>query len=124
MQVFADWPNGLLPGAKEMLECVKKKYSIACLSNTNALHWQNQKDADYLNVIFDTMFLSYQMGLVKPDANIYMSMIDHLSCSAHEILFIDDNQINIDGARNVGITAHRAKGIKEVTNVLSSHGCI
>ena len=124
LEEFVRWPNGLFPGAKEMLSTVKKGYSIACLSNTNVLHWLNQKDADYLNSIFDTMFLSYEMGMVKPDRDIYDEMIKQLQCDPDEVLFIDDNQVNIDGARHAGVIAHLAKGVDQVSGVLQDHGCL
>ncbi len=121
---FSSWANGLFPGAKQLLEQVKRNYPIACLSNTNELHWPHQRDADYLNNIFDNMFLSYQMGMVKPDQEIYLSMIDLLGFPPGQILFIDDNQVNIDAAYNVGLQACRAKGIDQLQSVLLDYNCI
>jgi len=117
---FEKWPNGLFKGAKPLLERVKGVIPIACLSNTNDVHWPNQKDAEYLNDIFDHMFLSYQMGMVKPDQRIFTSMIDALDVPPHQILFLDDNQICVDAGKRAGLTSHLAKGIDQVGRILES----
>ncbi len=117
IQEFTSWPNGLLDGIADLLPLVKTKLPIACLSNTNELHWPNQKDADFLNTIFDQMFLSYEMGMVKPDIEIYEEMVGQIGLPASQILFIDDNQINIDGAVKAGLIARKARGLADIQQV-------
>ena len=121
---FIAWPNGLLTGAKSLLQQVKKKFPVACLSNTNEMHWPTQKDADFLHNIFDQMFLSYQLGMVKPDQEIYRHMIHSIGIPAQHILFLDDNQINVDGATQLGLTSCLTKGVEEARFVLEKFGCI
>ncbi len=115
---FQSWPNGLLDGIADLLKQVKTKLPIACLSNTNELHWPNQKDADFLNTIFDQMFLSYQMGMVKPDQEIYAAMIEQIGLPASQILFLDDNKINVEGAAKAGLVARQVRGYQEVKMIL------
>ncbi len=117
---FVSWPNGLLEGAVDMLHELKQHSPVACLSNTNEVHWMNQKDTGYLNRIFDRMFLSYRMGMVKPDLEIYHAMIKALDLPPSRILFLDDNQINVDAAIEAGITAHRVRGVSESRTLLES----
>ena len=124
IQEFTSWANGLLPGAKDLLEQLKQSYPIACLSNTNVIHWPHQKDSEYLNRIFDQMFLSYEMGMVKPHTEIYHAMIEHLDVAPENILFLDDNQINVDAARTAGLHAELARGIGEARTVLKNYGLI
>ena len=124
VQEFTSWPNGLLDGIADLLKQVKINRPIACLSNTNELHWPNQKDADFLNTIFDQMFLSYQMGMVKPDEEIYHCMVEQIGLPPEQILFLDDNQINVDGAAEAGITARQARGYHEVKSTLAEFNCI
>lgn len=121
---FERMPNGLLEGAKSLLEQVKNHRPIACLSNTNELHWSNQKDAGYLNDVFDQMFLSYQMGMVKPDQEIYLSMIRKIGLPPHHILFLDDNKTNVDAANRAGLTACLTKGIVEARSTLEKFNCL
>src|SRR5437868_1311972 len=37
---FATWPVGLYDGAEALLRGLKGTHHLACLSNTNAIHWQ------------------------------------------------------------------------------------
>jgi len=73
------------------------KYHIAAIEN----NW---------NGFFDDatgLFLSYQMGVRKPDSSIYRMALDHLGAEGHQCFFIDDLPENIEAARAAGIQAHR-----------------
>lgn len=52
---------------------------------------------------FDVHVWSYQLRMVKPDAAIYRHTLEKLGTRPEETLFIDDRQVNIDGARAVGM---------------------
>jgi putative hydrolase of the HAD superfamily len=43
------------------------------------------------------------MGLWKPDYKIYDAVINKIDLSPQEILFVDDNQDNVDAAADMGI---------------------
>ena len=124
LEEFMKWPNGLLPGIRETLESVKQSYSIACLSNTNSAHWYSQRDTEFLNNIFDNMFLSFQMGMVKPDDEIYRETVRRLGINAEKILFLEDNRVNVEAAARCGINAELALGTEQVRDVLTRYGCI
>ena len=49
------------------------------------------------------VFVSYNMGLLKPDVKIYQTMAKKLKTSYEKILFIDDKEINIRAAQSLGI---------------------
>src|SRR5262245_33615035 len=36
---FTAWPKGLYPGTVELLQTLAPRYTLACLTNTNTLHW-------------------------------------------------------------------------------------
>ncbi len=52
---------------------------------------------------FKKLFLSYEMRLLKPDAEIFRQAIAASGHSVDEILFIDDSQSNVDGGKAVGL---------------------
>lgn len=52
---------------------------------------------------FDVHVWSYQLRMVKPNAAIYRHTLEKLGTRPEETLFIDDRQVNIDGARAVGM---------------------
>jgi putative hydrolase of the HAD superfamily len=52
---------------------------------------------------FDGLTLSAEIRRVKPDPEIYEHSLTQLGVAAGEALFLDDRQVNIDGARAVGM---------------------
>lgn len=94
----------------DFLEYIKMKYPIYLLSNTNNIHIEQCKQyfrtkfgIPNFETIFSETFLSYKMGLWKPDYKIYDAAISKIGCKPEEILFLDDNQDNIDAATDLGI---------------------
>jgi putative hydrolase of the HAD superfamily len=57
----------------------------------------------YLNDLFDKVFLSYEMGKVKPHVSIYQQLLDEAGLEASETLFLDDKLENLEGAAQLGI---------------------
>ncbi len=111
VQRFAAWPKGLMPGAAELVASLRGRVELGVLSNTNALHWEQQRDGEIMRSMFDRQFLSYEMGLAKPDRAIFDAVAAELGCVSSEILFLDDNEINVDGARAAGWQAEVTKGV-------------
>jgi len=121
---FLRWPQGLISGALDLIEDLASHVRPACLSNTNELHWNEQIDAHLLQELFETRFLSYELGLVKPDREIFEHVVGGLGCDPSEVLFLDDNQLNVDGARCVGLIAHRVTGVGDSRAVLAGNGLL
>jgi len=121
MQAFEAWPRGLYAGALALVDEVKPEYHRAILSNTNAAHWPRLMGEMGLAGHFHHYFASHQLGLVKPDRAVYEEVLRRLGVAPQEILFIDDNQLNIDTATALGIHAHRVKGVIEARQVLTQY---
>ncbi len=110
---FNRFPTGLYPNAVELVGKVAEGYRTAVLSNTNALHWEGQVDAEVIQTLCHETFLSYQLGLLKPDEEVYVQVADDLQVDPQRIVFLDDNQINVDGARSAGWNAYVVVGPDE-----------
>ena len=91
-------------------------YRLFLLSNTNDMHWQYckgmflppanlpLKDGESVGEMpFEQVFLSYEMHLSKPDAEIFREVLRRADLAAGETLFIDDNEENIRSAASVGL---------------------
>lgn len=116
---FAAWPKGFFPGARELLASLREKHHLACLSNTNAIHWSRFPEfAD----VFDTCFASHEMGVVKPEREAFEHVLDKLNVNASEIYFFDDLLPNVEAARAFGITAFQVYEFKEIAPILRSKG--
>lgn len=122
MEAFIRWPSGLYDGTVELLQPLKDKYHLSCLSNTNHLHWERFEKETALLSCLHSHFASYQLGMMKPDVEIFDHVIGALGRPAEKILFLDDNQVNVDGARRAGMNAELAKGLEGVTRQLDRLG--
>jgi putative hydrolase of the HAD superfamily len=62
--------------------------------------------------------LSYKVGLIKPDPNIYIMAAKRLGLEPEECVFIDDNPGHCSAAREVGMKAIVYSSFSEVKNNL------
>jgi len=86
---------GLLPKLKE-------HYTLCLLSNTNEIHKEyGYQHYQFLNN-FDKLFLSHEVGAIKPEENIYRAVEEFTKKPSNEHLFIDDIQEYVDGAKACG----------------------
>lgn len=112
-QITEAWNAMLLETTAErfqFLEQLRKTFRIYLLSNTNEIHIRAVHQylattfgLDRWNQLFDHQFLSYEMGLRKPDAACYQQVLTQIGKQPQEVLFIDDSHANIRGAAKVGI---------------------
>ncbi|MCF0071018.1 HAD family phosphatase [Dyadobacter sp. CY261] len=116
------WNSLLLdlpPARVELLRKLATKYRIFLLSNTSSIHitqvnkiLEASTGVEKLEDLFEIVFLSYEMGLMKPDIRIYQDVLDRAGLKAEETLFLDDNADNIRGAAQLGIdTIHVQKPV-------------
>ena len=82
---------------------LRVNYKIALLSNINILHYEYLKKNFPVFGAFDRIFLSFQMGLVKPDKKIYNRVIRDLGVSPQEIFYTDDRPELMESAKSLGI---------------------
>lgn len=90
--------------SNEWLRTLKEQgYGVYILSNYGKNAFEiNSKTYDFLKYA-DGMVISYQISELKPDREIYEYLLNTYGLLAEESVFIDDRQINIDGARNCNI---------------------
>jgi putative hydrolase of the HAD superfamily len=55
---------------------------------------------------FDACYVSGELGLLKPNADIYQHVLGDLGITAAEAVFIDNRAANVAGAQAIGITGH------------------
>ena len=53
--------------------------------------------------IFDKAYFSFMNSVSKPDPTAYRQVINDFNVKPKDILFIDDSQMNLDSAQNLGI---------------------
>jgi putative hydrolase of the HAD superfamily len=121
---FVGWPTGLYPGTLELLGRIPRRYQRALLSNSNSLHWPRVLHEMKLGPAIDHHFVSHLMGRIKPDPDAFEHVLESLGCSPAEVLFFDDNGLNIEAARRLGLRAHQVRGLGETRQALIDLGVI
>ena len=121
---FTAWPIGFYPGMKELLRKLRHDFKLAYLSNSNPLHYPRFQNEWNLNSYFDYHFASYKMGLVKPHAEIFQAVLSAVPHAPGEIFFVDDNRLNVEMARSLGMRAEIVRGLPELQSVLSAAGLL
>ena len=123
LETVAGWVGGPLPGAGELISEVRAVVTAGCLSNTNALHWDRHFSQWPEIHALDPRFLSYELGAVKPDRELFDRVAARLGCSRERILFLDDNMVNVEGATEAGFQSHRAQGVDEARGCWYAWAC-
>ena len=86
----------------ELIPALKEKHKVVLLSNTNSIH--KRYGYGHLDFIkwFDKIFLSHEIGAVKPEEKIYRAVESYMQEKSSEHFFIDDIQEYIEGAKKCG----------------------
>jgi glucose-1-phosphatase len=121
---FASWPGRPYPGALDLVSAVRQELPVGCLSNTNALQWHANYEATPVTEAFAYRFLSFELGLVKPDRAIFDVVADALPVARGRVLFLDDNAVNVEAAIGAGFAAARVRGVDEARGELVQAGVL
>jgi len=103
--VLLDFPLRRL----EFLQKLTKKYRLFLLSNTDAIHIETFERENGVSFsrdfyqCFEKVYFSFEMGMRKPDAEIFNYIIKKHELSPKRTLFIDDKKENTDAALSLGI---------------------
>jgi HAD superfamily hydrolase (TIGR01509 family) len=124
LDAFRSWPGGPLPGADALLRSVQRAVPAGCLSNTNALHWEHQFARWPILDAFDFRFLSFELGYVKPDRDVFDRVAQLLAAPPSRVLFLDDNALNVEGAAAAGFAAVHVRGVTEARQALVAAGVL
>ena len=124
LEIFRDWVLGPYPGTTELLSEVQRSVPIGCLSNTNSMHWEHQISSWPVLATFDFRFLSFELGLAKPDEAIFEAVAKRLPFRRDRILYLDDVVENSHAARSFGFRSEHVRGIDEVGTALRGVGVL
>ena len=114
---------GTMPGIDDLLARAARRLPLYAFSNTNPAHevvWSRQF-ADTL-AHFRKVFVSSTIGLRKPDAQAFQHVVDAIGVPAERILFFDDAQANIEGARACGLQTVHVRARQDVAAALAAIG--
>ena len=103
--VIGDFPLERL----EFLQLLSSKYRLFLLTNTDSIHisrFEHKVGMSFYSDFyrcFEKVYYSYEMGMRKPDAEIFNTIIRKHDLSPKRTLFVDDKKENTDAAESIGL---------------------
>lgn len=99
-------------------------HRLGILSNTNDAHWSLIASGRYtlFQRYFERFALSYQLGMLKPEADMFLAAAELAGVPAAEIFFVDDQPDNVASARRVGLDAVPFTGAAQLARDLRVRG--
>lgn len=88
-----------------VVRSVRKVTRVALLSNGTTRLRRDLHVLDLLDEL-DVVFNTAELGVAKPDPDVFELVLDRLGLDAEHACFVDDLPENVEGARSVGLRAH------------------
>jgi putative hydrolase of the HAD superfamily len=107
-----------------LIRTLKGKYRLGLLSNTNEWHFLRHIRKVPVFPLFDAVTLSFEVGALKPEPEIYLDSLRKLSLPPESCVFIDDIGRYAEGAAALGIRGIRYTGPAELLRELSGLGVV
>jgi len=116
---------GPIPDTVEILHLLKQKgHALFGLSNWSSETFNRIRSKyDFLHW-FDWIVISGEIKLAKPDPGIYNILLDRANESAEKCLFIDDSEVNITAAKELGFMTIHFKSPQQLKRDLSRRGLL
>ncbi len=127
-EIALGWNAIYLEEIADTVNCilvVKKKLPCFAFTNSNPTHQVFWMDA-YPRAVasFHQIFVSSEMGLRKPDREAFEAISNATGIGLDTMLFFDDSEENINGARAAGMPAIHVKGHSDVKKALVDIGAL
>jgi epoxide hydrolase-like predicted phosphatase len=105
-------PEGLIEGLfaglepnEAMVEAVKRARAAGVRTGLISNSWVMDHYSDEIRAIFDQVVISAEVGLHKPQREIFLLAAERLGVAPQRCVFVDDLRENCAGAEAVGMTA-------------------
>lgn len=110
----------------EFLQMLSQKYRLFLLTNTDTIHISFFEETVGMSFYtdfyrcFEKVFYSYEMGMRKPQPEIYKTILNQYELNPKNVLFVDDKKENTDAASKLGIQVWNLQvGQEDVVDLFS-----
>lgn len=124
LESFRGWVGEPLAGAEALVREVARRRPVACLSNTNRDHWDGWLAQSPPLAPIERRFLSFELGMLKPDREVFEHVARSLAIPPARLLLLDDNTLNVQAALAAGFAARRTRGVGEARAALVEAGVL
>lgn len=108
----------------EFLQLLATKYRLFLLTNTDSIHinrFEHKVGMSFYSDFyrcFEKVYYSYEMGLRKPQPEIFTTIMNKHDLSPKRTLFVDDKKENTDAAESLGLHVWNLQvGVDDVVNL-------
>lgn len=105
-----------------LLESLRAHYRLLLLSNTNAIHFAMLLDNYPLLRHFHDYVLSYQVGALKPAAEMYQAALARAGCLPQECFYTDDIAEYVEAAKGHGLDAVQFQSLEQLAEEFEKRG--
>ncbi len=113
-------PEGLIEGlfaglepVEPMLEMLRRAPELGIPTGLISNSWVMEHYTDEIRELFDVVVISAEVGLHKPQPEIFQLAAEQLGLEPRDCIFVDDLRENCEGAEAVGMTAVLHRDIEE-----------
>ena len=122
-------PRFWIEARQPMLDAVRavRDLGLYCglATNQQNLRGTYMRSSLGFETIFDEQFYSFELGYAKPDVGYFQAIMDRIGVAPHRVLFIDDLEDNVAGAREIGIYSElfpHDGGVAALKPILAKYG--
>ncbi len=113
-----------MPGIEELVRTLSQSYRLGLLSDIGPLHWAHLKEMLGVIKFFPRPLLSFETGCIKPQPECFRMAAQSVDCPPKKCLFIDDREINVQGAKAFGMQAVQFTNTENLRRELQSLGVL
>jgi putative hydrolase of the HAD superfamily len=117
--------NGIFTENRDVTRAIGRLHqrcALMALSNTNELHLRHIKASFPSLSVFRDWIASCEVGLRKPDPEIYRVALDRAGVKPEAAVYIDDRPELVEAGRRVGLTAIRFENGRQLAQELRQAG--
>ncbi|MBI4342253.1 MAG: HAD family phosphatase [Candidatus Omnitrophica bacterium] len=105
-----------------IMERLRKRHRLIALTNTNALHIEHIKRSFPVLAFFEDWVASCDVGLRKPDPQIYALVLQRAGVRPADAVYIDDRPELVEAGKAAGLTVIRFQSSGQLEQELRASG--
>jgi HAD superfamily hydrolase (TIGR01509 family) len=109
-----------VPGMDALLDGLAGRVQRVAASNYPV--WIEELERQHLGGRFERVLASHHLGVRKPDPAFFARLLERIDARTEETVFVDDRDVNVAAAEDVGIVSHRFRDATGLRRWLAERG--
>lgn len=114
---FRSWIS-VEPGTVDLIQELHDGGTRLALLSNAGFDYADPLRRSPLGALFERVFLSAELGIIKPDPEIYRAVARELGVPLEALVFVDNKAVNVDAAVALGVTGHVFTGVPALRTFL------